>query len=254
MNEDIINVPLKVVPVGMTASSSVICQVYGSHDGAVRPRDVQSRGQNVVELAGRTCYAAYGRKNAETDSHEGYIGNMLKQNHLSVIEHASISFHISGISRAETHELIRHRHFSFSQESQRYVVVKKPYRVAIHPTLVEHYDTPAILEMLKSDFEMAETVYNGLKQEGLSRKEASEAARAFLPNAAATEIVVTGNLRSWLEFISKRDHPAADRGIRKLAKAIRYHLEDNFPEVFSEEARELWDWNHAQEAPKNESH
>ena len=254
MNEDIINVPLKVVPIGMTVSAPWIGDIYYNHNGENRSRDVQPMGQNVVELAGRTCYAAYGRKNAETDSHEGYIGNMLKQNHLSVIEHASISFHISGISRAETHELIRHRHFSFSQESQRYVVVKKPYRVAIHPTLAEYYDSSAILEMLKSDFEMAETIYNGLKNEGLSRKEASEAARAFLPNAAATEIVVTGNLRSWLEFITKRDHPAADRGIREMARAIRDHLEDNFPEVFSEEARALWDWNYAQEAPKNESH
>ena len=245
--KDIVNVPLDVRMIGNTeAFAPNVIDLYNSHDGEIRGRDHTRRGVSVVELAGRTCYGAYSRKNAKTDSHQGYIENMLRQNHLSVIEHAVVTFHISGISRAETHEFVRHRHFSYSQQSQRYVIVEKPYKVALHPTLLDFYNQMALLEMLQQDFEMTETIYNGLRKQGLGRKQASEAARAFLPNAAATEIVVTGNLRSWLEFIAKRDHEAADLGIRRLAKAIGKELEAFYPEVFAPEAREIWDDTYAQ--------
>ena len=245
--KDIVNVPLDVRMIGNTkAAPANILDMYNRHDGETRGRDHSERGTSVIELAGRTCYGAYSRKNAKTDSHQGYVENMLRQNHLSVIEHAVVSFHISGISRAETHEFVRHRHFSYSQQSQRYVIVEKPYKVALHPTLLEFYGKKEMLEMLQQDFEMAETVYNGLRKEGLARKQASEAARAFLPNAAATEIVVTGNLRSWLEFIAKRDHEAADAGIRRVAKMIGKELEAFYPEVFAPEAREIWDDNYSQ--------
>lgn len=242
LSEDIVNVPLRVTPIAVTKSIPVNVQaVYDAHDGAERDRDLQPSGQSVIELAGRTCYAAYGRKNEKTDSYDGYIGNMISQAHWSVIEHASVTFHIQGISRAETHELVRHRHLSFSQESQRYVVVQKPYRVALHPTLLKAYDKEDLLDTLICDFEYVEMLYNELREKGYNRKQASEAARAFLPNAAATEITVTGNLRSWVEFVSKRDSEAADAGIRKLAQTIGDQLSVMFPEVFGEDARPIWD-------------
>lgn len=242
LSEDIVNVPLRVTPIAVTKSIPANVQaVYDAHNGAERDRDLQPSGQSVIELAGRTCYAAYGRKNEKTDSHEGYIGNMISQAHWSVAEHASVTFHIQGISRAETHELVRHRHLSFSQESQRYVVVQRPYRVALHPTLLKAYDKEDLLDTLICDFEYVETLYNELREKGYNRKQASEAARAFLPNAAATEITVTGNLRSWVEFVSKRDSDAADAGIRKLAQAIGDQLSVMFPEVFGEDARPIWD-------------
>lgn len=248
LSEDIVNVPLRVTPIAVTKSIPVNVQaVYDAHNGAERDRDLQPSGQSVIELAGRTCYAAYGRKNEKTDSHDGYIGNMISQAHWSVVEHASVTFHIQGISRAETHELVRHRHLSLSQESQRYVVVQRPYKVALHPTLLEAYGEEDLLDTLICDFEYVETLYNELREKGYNRKQASEAARAFLPNAAATEITVTGNLRSWVEFVSKRDSDAADAGIRKLAQTIGDQLSVMFPEVFGEDARPIWDENYEQE-------
>ena len=136
---------------------------------------------------------------------------------------------------------MRHRHLSLSQESQRYVVVQRPYKVALHPTLLKAYGEEDLLDALICDFEYVEMLYNELREKGYNRKQASEAARAFLPNAAATEITVTGNLRSWVEFVSKRDSDAADAGIRKLAQTIGDQLSVMFPEVFGEDARPIWD-------------
>lgn len=252
VNRRIKNVPLSVKVIGSTSALDPIEGIY-SEKGEPRTRDTEGSGQSVVEIAGRTCYAAYNRKNQNTDSHEGYIYNMLDQNHLSVLEHASVSLYIEGISRAETHELVRHRHFSFSQESQRYVIAEEPFRVALHPTLLEHFGEQEMLRYLEYQFDMTQSLYRELRQAGLGRKQASEAARAFLPNAAETKIVVTGNLRSWIEFLSKRQHPAADRAMQRLAGEIARVLERDYPEVFSAEARSHWQANNNQGEVKHEA-
>src|SRR5690554_1935779 len=75
----------------------------------------------LVEFAGRSCYQSWKRPNPATATNEGYIANILKQGHFSVLEHASATFYVQGVSRALTHELIRHRHLSYSQLSQRFV-------------------------------------------------------------------------------------------------------------------------------------
>lgn len=250
---NIINVPLKVSLVGKTiANTEAVKDVYLSNGGQVRERDDQQGGNPVMELAGRGCYESYKRTSPSTDSHEGYLGNILDQAHGSVLEHSVISFYVEGISRADSHEVVRHRHFSFSQQSQRYVAARKPYRVAIHPTLLKHYSEHSILRWLEPEFIRAESVYENFRNLGLGKKEASEAARAMLPNAAETHMVITGNLRSWLEFVSKRDHEAADAGIRALAKEIYRILKEEVPEVFSEEAREKWDKDFAQGAARHD--
>lgn len=169
----------------------------------------------------------------------------------SVLEHVSVSFYLEGISRADSHEIVRHRHFSFSQQSQRYVAAKTPFEVTIHPTIRETMSTEDYLRTLWPSFIAAETTYNKLRDEGLSRKKASEAARQFLPNAAATHMVMTGNLRSWMEFISKRDDEAADRGIRAIAKEIYEELALLYPEIFAPEVRQLWDKQSSQGAAKD---
>ena len=244
---DIINVPLNVQLVGYTVSKfDAIAEIYEAGGGVVRTRDKEENGKPLMELAGRGCYESYKRTNKATDSHEGYLGNILDQNHGTVIEHAVFSFYIEGISRAESHEMVRHRHFSFSQQSQRYVAAKKPYRVAIHPTLMKEYGEEVVKSWLEPSFELAESTYKDLRNMGLDKKPASEAARAMLPNAAETHMVMTGNLRSWLEFVSKRDHEAADAGIRRVAKKVYAILQERVPEIFSDEARKIWDTDYAQ--------
>ena len=78
-------------------------------------------GSALVEFAGRACYQSWSKPNPRTATNAGYIKHIIDVGHFSVLEHASVSFYITGISRSCTHELIRHRHFSYSQLSQRYV-------------------------------------------------------------------------------------------------------------------------------------
>src|SRR5690242_2070720 len=78
-------------------------------------------GQALVEFAGRACYQSWSKPNPKTATNAAYLQHIIDVGHFSVLEHASVSFYITGISRSCTHELIRHRHFSYSQLSQRFV-------------------------------------------------------------------------------------------------------------------------------------
>ena len=78
-------------------------------------------GPALVEFAGRACYQSWSKPNPRTATNAAYLRHIIDVGHFSVLEHASVSFYITGVSRSCTHELIRHRHFSYSQLSQRYV-------------------------------------------------------------------------------------------------------------------------------------
>src|SRR5215813_7567065 len=78
-------------------------------------------GQALAEFAGRACYQSWSKPNPATATNAGYLSHILDVGHLSVLEHGSVTFYMTGVSRSFTHELIRHRHFSYSQLSQRYV-------------------------------------------------------------------------------------------------------------------------------------
>ena len=82
---------------------------------------VADGGQALAEFAGRACYQSWSKPNPRTATNAGYLRHILEVGHLSVLEHGSVSFYLTGVSRSLTHELIRHRHFSYSQLSQRYV-------------------------------------------------------------------------------------------------------------------------------------
>ena len=78
-------------------------------------------GEALAEFAGRACYQSWSKPNPRTATNAGYLRHILEVGHLSVLEHGSVTFYLTGVSRSLTHELIRHRHFSYSQLSQRYV-------------------------------------------------------------------------------------------------------------------------------------
>ncbi|ATW58699.1 ThyX-like thymidylate synthase [Corynebacterium phage Zion] len=226
-----------------TPLDNIIPLLYRDLGGEQRDRHFDiSSPRATIEFAGRICYKALKAKNPDTDSHRGYIHNILEQKHYSVLEHSSYTFLLAGISRADSHEIVRHRHFSFSQESQRFVMQSEPFQISVHPT-IEHggFDIDEYAEFLAKDFEYANDLYDTLKKKGLKHKQAAEAARQVLPNAAAVTMVVTGNVRSWMEFVSKRDHPAADAAIQEIARQVASILARELPEVFDEESRAIWD-------------
>lgn len=210
-----------------------------NEDGTVDPESFGcSDGEHLIEFAGRACYQSWDRPNPKTSSNEDYIKNIINSQHFSVLEHASATFYIQGVSRSLTHELIRHRHLSFSQLSQRFVD-ESDAEFVTPPALAEvmepFYGTD-VEEDLGSVFYSSVGCYNRLVElllaKGLSRKQAREAARSVLPNAAETKIVVTGNFRAWREFISKRATPHADAEIRALALEILRQLKELAPSVF----------------------
>ena len=205
--------------------------------------------QQLTEFSGRACYQSFHKPNPATAKNAGYISRTLhEQKHFSIAEHASATFYITGVSRALTHELIRHRHLSYSQLSQRFVdeseasIVIPPAATEIDAKVVYHredyYDDlvgsiPEALDWWAQDAVWHyEDLVETLASKGLPRKQAREAARAVLPNMIETRIVVTGNLRAWYEVIDRRIQPDADAEIQQLSRMLLKQLLTIAPDVF----------------------
>jgi thymidylate synthase (FAD) len=177
-----------------------------------------SQADELAEVAGRLCFKSWSRPNPATATNEGYLANIIKQGHFSVLEHASFTVHLRGVSRSLTHELVRHRHLSYSQESQRYVDVSS-FEVIFPPALDEDERSFLVSVAQHARDAYAELV-DRLVARGLERKQARQAARSVLPNATGTEIIVTGNIRAWRHVIQMRGSAQADAEIRILARHI----------------------------------
>lgn len=201
------------------------------------PTDTGPSG--IIEFAGRNCYQSWDKPNPKTARTGDYIQNIIKQGHLSVLEHASASFFIEDVSRSLTHELVRHRHLSFSQLSQRYCDGSS-FDVVMGFDVGQVAEARSALTLVERQIGMMYqhvfmAVYDNAEgSDSTRRRRATQAARAVLPNAAATKIVVSGNMRSWREFIIKRGSLGADYEIRELAITILEWLTRHFPAVFSD--------------------
>lgn len=196
--------------------------------------DARADADALAEFAGRTCYQSFDKPNPKTAENEDYLANILKQQHYSVLEHASATFLLQGVSRSFTHELVRHRHLSFSQVSQRYVEPKSGDYVVPPALQGNRCWESSIAALYEAGVRQAKIVSIDLQQQGLTKKQANEAARAFLPNCAATEIVVTGNLRTWRELLAKRLSPGADAEFQEVAAAILVELKREAPNTFQD--------------------
>jgi thymidylate synthase (FAD) len=198
-------------------------------------------GQALAEFAGRACYRSWNKPIPATATNAGYLDHILQVGHLSVLEHSTATFYLTDISRSVTHELIRHRHFSFSQLSQRYLPatgpeVVEPESIAADPELHALF-TAAVEESARAYHGLLAGLEERAAQapDGtLARKQARQAARAVLPNATTTAIVVTGNYRAWRHFIGMRATEAADVEIRTLAVAVLRELQALAPNVFAD--------------------
>jgi thymidylate synthase (FAD) len=184
--------------------------------------------EKTVCLAARLCYSdssidglAAGVKGI---SYEKFLGKILKMGHTSVLEHACFTFGIEGISRATSHQLVRHRIASYSQQSQRYVRFKDP-----------EYVTPPVISgdaEMKRRFDSAirrsYSLYNVLLKTGVP----AEDARFLLPNAACTKIIVTMNARELLHFFRLRCCERAQWEIREMATRMLGLAKREAPFIF----------------------
>lgn len=198
-------------------------------------------GEALIEFAGRACYETWDKPNPRTATNQGYLRHVLEVGHTSLFEHASASIYVRGLSRSCAHELTRHRHFSFSQLSQRFVP-EAANNVVVPGAIAEDENLMSLFEGAVDQSRMAfNSLLDALEEKWadepnalLRRKQARQAARSVLPNATETRIVVTGNYRSWRHFISMRATEHADAEIRALAVACLKELQRVAPVAFGD--------------------
>ena len=189
--------------------------------------DSERDASSLVEFAGRACYQSWQKPNPATSSNEGYVSHILEMQHYSVLEHAGFAVMLTGLSRSVSHELVRHRHMSFSQLSQRFVNEDEAPFV-VPPLFREDPEALVVFEDLytrtrdayKRLVEIGTRKLVAMEDKTLRRKRVREAARAVLPNMTETHMVMSGNHRAWREFFEKRGELHVDAEMREVALAI----------------------------------
>jgi thymidylate synthase (FAD) len=169
--------------------------------------------EQVAAAAARLCYSAADISQLmerSRDDHAALLAKILDLGHFSVLEHASFSFGIEGISRACSHQLVRHRIASYSQQSQRYVAVKERFAAVMPPTIAANPELAGRFEDFLGD---CHALYGELMAAGIP----AEDARFVLPNAAETKLVMTMNARELRHFFALRCCRRAQWEIRAMA-------------------------------------
>jgi thymidylate synthase (FAD) len=189
---------------------------------------ITPNAEDLIEDAGRTCYQSFDKKGP--GSKERFIKMLIKNGHLSVLEHASATFRLGGCSRAMTHQLVRHRLASYSQRSQRYVN-EYQFDYAVPPSIIRHGKAERFREMMAT----IQSWYQELRDAGIPKEDA----RFVLPNACTTEIVVSANFREWRHIFSQRCTPQAQWEIRWFACEMLRILNLHAPATFADQYQEF---------------
>ena len=179
----------------------------------------------MIELCGRVCYKSENR--ITEDSAQKFIKQVIKSGHESVLEHGKATVRVV-CDRGVTHEIVRHRLASYSQESSRYCNYSGEM-VFIKPCFWQE-GTPEYLAW-KETMSTAEKYYKFLINECKSKP---EEARSLLPNSLKTEIVMTMNLREWRHFFKMRLSHRAHPQMREIANMIYNELKSRVPIVFDD--------------------
>jgi thymidylate synthase (FAD) len=180
--------------------------------------------EKFIERAGRTCYKSLPRIGPGTEAK--FIRMLVGSGHESVLEHATATFRIAGGSRAFTHQLVRHRLCSYSQQSQRYVD-EKEFSSVEPPSMAQHSGARRIFEQAIQD---ARRAYTHLLELGVKREDA----RYVLPNAVESEIVVTANFRELRHIFAMRCAKSAQWEIRGICLEMLRIMKREAPSVFAD--------------------
>lgn len=182
-----------------------------------------------IEKCGRVCYKS--EDNITADSAAKFVKNILASGHESVIEHEKVSVKII-CDRGVTHEIVRHRIASYSQESTRYCNYTKD-KFGSELTVIRPYywdENDEKYQKWKETMEVIEMAYNKLISMGARPEEA----RSILPNSLKTEIIVTMNLREWRHFFKLRTSLKAHPQMREIACPILEKFKELVPVVFDD--------------------
>ena len=185
--------------------------------------------ERAVATAARLCYAPVGgRELMESLTDEKIrkvLTTIMASGHFSTLEHASYTCAVEGVSRALTHQLVRHRLASYNQQSQRYVKFKEEPPI-VRPASVD--TNPEAAQAFDEAIEACWQAYDKLVQAGVP----AEDARYILPNACETKIVVTMNIRELMHFFSNRCCNRAQWEIRELAWKMLELVRPTAPFIF----------------------
>lgn len=167
----------------------------------------------------------------EREKQAAFVRSVLESGHDSPVEHASFSFAVEGISRACSHQLVRHRIASYSQQSQRYVTDSMEY--VIPPSIAGIPEAKARFERFMDEVGEAYADLRDLLVANGREAKANEDARFVLPQAAETKIVVTMNCRSLLHFFNLRCCTRAQWEVRRMATRMLRICQDELPALFA---------------------
>lgn len=221
--------------VKLIAATTILSNIPGYVDHDLDGEERLTFIDDLCEQCGRLCYEAWQRKNPKTATNQGYMANILEKCHFSVTEHGSATFYIDGVTRNFTHELIRHRHLSYSEVSQRYVDVET-FPFIEHPGLVDLGDEARedLLAAIEAGRKAYRSIMKDRTEKGIEGKKARQAARHALVSGTETKIVVSGNMRAWRDMLWKRLSPTADEEFRQVAKEILVLLKQIAPNTFQD--------------------
>jgi thymidylate synthase (FAD) len=195
--------------------------------------------EEIIEVAGRVCYMSFGERQSPRNNIQ-YIENLIKSGHESVLEHVSWTFLIQGVSRAFTHQLVRHRPgWAFSQLSQQYC--DQAGAIFVEPE--ELKEEPEALKEWRSAVESARAAYvrlsDLLSQSAAKRgkekvRAMRSAARSVLPNATESKIVVTANARALRHFLIVRGSIEGDSEMRRVSSELLKVVAVEAPHLFAD--------------------
>lgn len=185
--------------------------------------------ESSVALAARLCYSSASIEELKEKISRADIRNFLEKimslGHQSVLEHASFTFGIDGVSRVTSHQLVRHRIASFSQQSQRYVSHEERFAAVVPPTIA---GCPEIMDRFEEELASMHKLYAEMVAAGIP----AEDARYILPNATETKIIVTMNARELLHFFELRCCDRAQWEIRAMAQEMLKLVKETAPIIF----------------------
>jgi thymidylate synthase (FAD) len=196
------------------------------------------RPEETVAMAAKLCYSpsdiAKLQGNIQRKDQRAFVRKLMDMGHLSPIEHASFTFAIEGISRACSHQLVRHRLASYSQQSQRYVSEEAGFDYVIPPSIKADPEMKKLFLRYMKDAQKAYgEMVAGLNALGLKGEAANQDARFVLPNAAETKIVVSMNAREMLHFFRQRCCNRAQWEIHAMADQMLKLAKKAAPVIFA---------------------
>lgn len=195
---------------------------------AVMKVELVNHTPDPVEACGRAAGICYDREQKE--NYGSFIKRIISYGHMDVIEHANFTFRVEGISRACSHQLVRHRHSSFSQRSQRYVSEKESFYLVPPLQYLEGEKKTEALSKMEDFMKQSYSVYRDLIALGVKKEDA----RFILTNAAETRLYWTTNARSLRHFFVMRLDTSAQWEIRELAQKAFDAVIGVAPELFDD--------------------